>query len=305
MDPSVGKGSAPIRDLIHQTNQSPLYPKDREIEDVSPLSDTRLDQSTTLPFETLSGQPVNNCAKPYSSWPAQVTITPVPLCNIYAQTSNCPSNSPTLTSVIPQMCLATPPENGNINPNLLFGSQQVNPQPQQCQVLAANCTPTVNSTSNPQFNVIQPLCYGPVSEGHYVVLQPVCCCFTKEPSEKGSEGKAVLEKAEVEKEKSDNSNKVETKKNTKRKNKANRKARGQNGKHNSAGVVQSRLFSFRAPSSVTTVFTDNSRSRFMKRKQTEEVMSKQPLDKTSALDEDDSTDFPNFYDLYTSISNRQ
>lgn len=67
----------------------------------------------------------------------------------------------------------------------------------------------------------------------------------------------------MEKEKNDNSNKVEGKKNTKRKNKTNRKARGQNGKHNSTGVVRSRPFNFRTPS-LATSFLDNPRSRVMK-----------------------------------------
>ncbi|KAL5102979.1 hypothetical protein TcWFU_007293 [Taenia crassiceps] len=244
MDPSMGKGSAPIRNSLHQISQSPLCSTGREIEDVCPLSDTHLDQSTSFPFEPVSGRPVNNCAKLYASWPAQVTITPVPFSNVYAQPPNCPSNLPPPAQISPQIPLPTSPGSLNINPNPSFGNQQVNLHPQKCSVVAQNCTPTVDGASNPPFNVIQPLCYGPVSEGHYVVLQPLCCYFPKEPSEKEGEDKAVLEKEEVDKEKNESSNKVEAKKNAKRKNKANRKARGQTGKHNSVGVVQLRNTKF-------------------------------------------------------------
>lgn len=177
MDPSMGKGSAPTRNSFQQISQSPLCSTGHEIEDVCPLSDTHLDQSTTLPFETVSGRPVNNCAKLYASWPAQVTITPVPFSSVYPQSPSYSSNPPPPAQIGPQISLPSPPGGLNINPNLSFGNQQGNPQPQKCPVVTTNCTPTADGASNPPFSVIQPLCYGPVSEGHYVVLQPLCCTY--------------------------------------------------------------------------------------------------------------------------------
>ena len=173
MDCNPGKGSPPLRNFPDHLKQTPISPKNAEHEELNPLSDIRSDRTNTFVSETVPIPPANNCAQPVSSWPAQVTITPIAPYNLGSQ-------PPTYTSKLflhtpppaPTVVPVTPKENVDANPSGLFGNQALT---MGCQPLPSNPVNRSDFMPNSQVSVIQPLCYGPVSEGHYLLLQPVCC----------------------------------------------------------------------------------------------------------------------------------
>ena len=175
MDFPIGKGSAPRRLFVDQTQPFPSCPKITPKDDINPLSDFRFDQTITLLSETAPDSPANNCAQPLSSWPAQVTITPLPPYNVNPQPPTNPAKILLPTPITPNVVSITPKETFDANPSALFGSQ---PLTIDCRAFSPSPVATrADPAPNSQGNIIQPLCYGPVSEGHYFLLQPVCCEF--------------------------------------------------------------------------------------------------------------------------------
>lgn len=170
-----GKGSAPVN---CQRSSSLPYSRIDGGDDPNPLSDLRLDQSSTFPSDpTLTGQPNadNNCARQYYEGPIQVTISPIHTKNntpsLAFQGSPSPSSGPPNVDVIAtnedvKINITHPPANGQNNQ--VISVRQACPPPcsppactpvcSPCQPCPSPCIPTCPPCAIPCQPPCFPLC---------------------------------------------------------------------------------------------------------------------------------------------------